>query len=203
MHEEVNKILHNAQARFEGWLRRYKPWHVDNGITERNLSFQFATAFLSLNPNGLVFMEVPFATTTSGPCRYHLDAYLHSDEFDLLLECKIVFAPSHIRAIAADITRMGNALDHIYNRHVDTKPSKTYGVILAETWDPKIAGWWKNRNEEMPKWSRACLPDEWHYDFVEVTQVKEKTTEWTLFWLYGVSPELMMPLETPPNEPCC
>lgn len=189
MHEVVNKLLLNAQGRFKDWLNRYKPWHGDNGITERNLSFQFATSFLSLNQNRLVFMEVPFATTPGGPCRYHLDAYLHSDEFDLLLECKIVFAPSHIRAIAADIDRMGYALDHIYNRHVDTKPNKTYGVVLAETWDRKVAEWWKNRNEEKPKWSRTGLPDEWHYDFLEVTQVTENT-EWTLFWLYGVSPEL-------------
>jgi hypothetical protein len=189
MNEEVDNILQNAQFRFEGWLRRYKPWHGDNGITERNLSFQFATAFLDINPTGLVFMEVPFATTTGGPCRYHLDAYLHSNEFDLLLECKIVFAPSHIRAIAADIERMRHIPKHIFDRHVDIKPNKTQGIVLAETWDPQIAKWWKNKNEKLPKWSRAGLPDNWHYDVVIVKQVTEER-EWTLFWLYGVSPEL-------------
>jgi hypothetical protein len=188
MHEEIIKIIDNAQTRFKEWLDRYKPWHADNGITERNLSFQFATSFLSLNQNGLVFMEVPFAATPGGPCRYHLDAYLHSDEFDLLLECKIVFAPSHIRAIAADIARMKQELLlQINERHGGTKPSKTYGVVLAETWNREIAEWWRG-NKEMPKWSRDGLPDKWHYDFIKVTQVIEKT-EWNLFWLYGISPE--------------
>jgi hypothetical protein len=191
MNEEVRNILRNAQSRFEKWLCRYKPWHGDNGITERNLSFQFATAFLNLNQNGLVFMEVPFAITTDGPRRYHLDAYLHTNEFDFLLECKIVFTSSHIRAIAADIERMRHIPKHIYDRHIDTKPNKTYGVVLAETWDHKIAEWWKNenKNKEMSKWSRTGLPDDWHYDFIEVKQVTEER-EWTLFWLYGVSPEL-------------
>jgi len=198
MHNEVAKILQNAQARFADWLSRYEPWHGNNCITERNLTFQFATALLSLYPNALAFMEVPFATTTDGHCRYHLDAYFHTIEFDLLLECKRVYGQTHIQSVVDDIRRIEDGLlvRQIKERHVDKdkKPNRTHGVVLAEAWDQKTADWWRDKDHSTtrPGWSKADLPDSWHYDFVKVFTVKDKT-EWTLFWLYGVSPELTMP----------
>ncbi|MBK5275085.1 MAG: hypothetical protein JJE30_08540 [Desulfuromonadales bacterium] len=208
MHNEVNLILQNAKIRFENWLSRYEPWHGDNCITERNLTFQFATAFLGLYPNGLAFMEVPFATTSDGHCRYHLDAYFHTNEFDLLLECKRVYGQTHIQSVVDDIRRMvdGHLVRQIKERHVDKdkKPNRTYGVVLAEAWDQKTADWWRDNDHATtrPRWSKADLPD-WHYDFVEVKvwPAKEKNKLTTLFWLYGVSPELTMPLQTLTAKP--
>ncbi len=90
MQNTIVEVIEKARTRFASWLARYRPWHGDNGITERNLSFQFATAFLDQYSDGMAFMEVPFASTLGGPMHNHLDAYFHSDELDLLLECKVV-----------------------------------------------------------------------------------------------------------------
>jgi hypothetical protein len=200
MHNEVKKILQSAQARFEVWLDTYEPWHGDNCITERNLTFQFATAFLGLYQDGLAFMEVPFAEKIGGHCRFHLDAYFHTNEFDLLLECKRVFGQTHIQSVVADIRRMdGSLVRQIKDRHTDKakEPNRTYGVVLAEAWDQKTADWWRNKDQGPIRsgWSKADLPD-WHYDYetVKVWPGKENKENTKLFWLYGVSPELTIPL---------
>jgi len=194
MHEEVKKLLLAAKIRFAKWLEIYKPWHGVNGITERNLSFQFATAFLEHYSEGLALMEVPFAASIGGRRHNHLDAYFHTAEFDLLLECKIVYAMSDVLAIADDIERMGPGLiQQIHERHVGPKPRPTYGVVMAETWRYDIAEWWQGKDKALPRWPRNCLRDDWHYDFVKVFQ-ENKNTEGTLYWLYGVSPELSTPI---------
>lgn len=201
MHNEVHKILQNAQVRFASWLGRYKPWHGDNGITERNLSFQFGTAFLNLNPTGLAFMEVPFAAESDGPVRNHIDGYFHCENFDLLLECKVVSSESHIKAIVSDIGRMGNKLLHeqIQKSHLKEIPKKMYSVVLAETWYSKIVDWWKDKKDADLDWSREGFPQDWHYGVVEVLHLKDEN-KWTLYWLYGVSPAIEVTMETYTTE---
>lgn len=191
MKKEIDAIVDNARTRFATWLDRYTPWHGENGITERNLSFQFATAFLDINPDGLAFMEVPFAATEGGPLRNHLDAYFHCDRYDLLLECKVVNAETGIHAIAGDIIRLWHRTlhDQICRSHQYATPKKTHGVVLAETWYPKIAKWWKGGDSVELNWSRKGLPQDWFYETVEVYHLKAEQ-EWTLYWLYAVSPEL-------------
>lgn len=60
MHTTIQALVDRAADHFSTSLRTFKPWHGVNSITERNLSFQVATAFLEHFPDGFAFMEVPF-----------------------------------------------------------------------------------------------------------------------------------------------
>lgn len=188
----VESIITDASKRFARWVDTYKPWVGDNHTTERNLSLQFATAFLKQYENGLVFMEVPFKPEGKSSNSCHLDAYLSAPDFDLLLECKNIYAPSQVSGIQADIDRMNTDLvDQIHSRYgLDKAPGKTHGVVFAETWYPHVAEWW---NGEDPKstWEDAQkLPSNWSFKTIEVcTHVTEKKKHETLYWLYGVSDE--------------
>ena len=192
MIKQVEAIINDAKDRFNLWLERYEPWQGENHTTERNLSFQFATAFLKLNPDGLAFMEVPFAIPPGTHNNNHLDAYLHTDEFDLLLECKNIYAPSHINMITADIKRMNaNLINQIHKRHKN-EPSKTHGVVFAETWYPHVADWWEDKYKGTRKaWKdeELKLPTGWEYKSKTI-YVHNEEPNGTLFWLYGVSEEL-------------
>lgn len=192
MNDEIIKLVLNAKTRFAKWLQVYQPWHGINGITERNLSFQFATSFLENYPEGIAIMEVPFSASKDGRRHNHLDAYFHTANFDLLLESKIVYRKSDVISIADDIERMGPKLfSQIQDYHVSPRYQPTYGVVLAETWRYDIAEWWKGKDEPLSNWPRESLPDNWYYDFVMVHRVNNNK-EGTLYWLYGISPELII-----------
>jgi hypothetical protein len=159
----------------------------NNGITERNLSFQFAVSFLNRFPDGHVFTEVPFSLSSKRADK-HLDAYLFNDTYSIFLECKIVWAESHFNAISADIVRIPKMVKEVQNRHTNAICPIPYGMILAETWRDDVANWWRGDNDSK-KWSRDILPPNWHYDFIEVHK-DHGEFEGTLYWLYAVSPEL-------------
>ena len=188
----VEDIICNAQKRFVEWVNIYAPWEGQNHTTERNLSFQFATAFLDLHPGGLVFMEVPFSTPPSTHSNNHLDAYLHTADFDLLLECKNIYAPSHIKMIKSDIERMNtNLIDQIHSRHKN-KPVRTHGVVFVETWYSHVEQWWSNEydgNKKAGKDEDLKLPGGWKYKSKRIYEHNKEPFE-TLYWLYGVSEPL-------------
>ena len=187
----IESIITDASKRFDGWVGRYKPWVGDNHTTERNLSLQFATAFLRQFEGGLAFMEVPFKPEGKNSNSCHLDAYLSAENFDILLECKNIYAPSQVAGIQADIDRMNaDLVDQIHKRYAPGKaPDKTDAVVFAETWYPHVAEWWKG---ETPKrtWEAQKLPSNWSFKTKEVCKhiTDENKTE-TLHWLYGVSDE--------------
>lgn len=199
---KLDKIIETASDRFAHWVTTYRPWHGENHTTERNLSFQLATAFLDLHENGIAFMEVPFTIDTIETVSdkkiikkrsNHLDAYLHAEDFDLLVECKNIYAPSHIDSIVKDIERMDqNLISQIHERYKKTKPVRTYGVVFAETWYPHVADWWvDNKNAgNKQSWQKEelKLPDGWKFKKLKVYDDKQDNRQpETLFWLYGVS----------------
>lgn len=198
MQADVLQLLEHARDRFASWLRQYQAWHGINGITERNLSFQVATSFLARFPDGIAFMEVPFATADNARTDKHLDAYLFNPALALLVESKIVWAPRHISWLCEDIDRMTPELiQQLRIRHSSTPPQQTYGLVLAETWSAEIADWWSGNDKARPRWQRgALLPPRphgvWQFGALTVHQVRAGR-EGTLFWLYGISPALTTP----------
>lgn len=193
MIEQIKNIINDAKDRFSVWLDRYEPRKGGNHITERNLSFQFAQSFLEKHPTGMVFMEAPIRNAGGDKKKYnnHLDTYLHSDTFDILLECKNFYRKEHIDAIGADIKRMREVLAEVHDRHIGQKknnPNPTYGVVLAESWRLENVQWWKSGNttKAKEKWPTRStnLPDGWEYGCVEVNR---NSGGKTLFWLYGIS----------------
>ena len=196
MQEVVIDILEHACDRFTSWVSQYQAWHGNNGITERNLTFQVATSFLARVNDGIAFMEVPFAAKDKSRTDKHLDAYLFSPALALLVESKIVWAPQHIRSVGEDIDRMTPKLvQQLRVRHSSTPPPQTYGLVIAETWRSEIADWWRGNDKARPRWDRGPLTSPrpygaWQFGTITVHQV---IPEGTLFWLYGISPQLAPP----------
>ena len=138
--------------------------------------------------HGHAFMEVPFSLSGKRTVE-HLDAYLFNDKYSIFLECKIVWAESHVKAIGEDISRIPKIIEHVQARHVNNGICPTpFGMILAETWRDDVANWWRGDNDAK-KWSRDLLPPNWYYDFIKVHEDHDGF-EGTLYWLYAVSPEL-------------
>ena len=195
MQAVVLQLLQHARDRFAAWLGRYEAWHGVNGITERNLSFQVATSFLAQFNDSVAFMEVPFSAAEGGRTDKHLDAYLFSPALALLVESKIVWAPRHVSWVAEDIDRMTPPLiSQLRRRHIGTHPQATHGLVVAETWSADIANWWAGEDGARPRWQRGPLLTArpygaWQFGFLPVHQARPGR-EGTLFWLYGVSPEL-------------
>ncbi|MBI3468143.1 MAG: hypothetical protein HY000_34490 [Planctomycetes bacterium] len=82
-------------------------------------------------------------------------------------------------------------------RHSGISPDHTHGLVIAETWNSKIAEWWGGNDKARPRWHRSPLsrPREygiWQYGFLTVRAIRPGP-EGTLFWLYGISPELNPP----------
>lgn len=193
MQEAIIGILEHARDRFTSWICQYQPWHKENGITERNLSFQIATSFIALVNGGMAFMEVPFAAEDKTRTNKHLDAYLFSPTLALLVESKIFWTPEHIRSVGADIDRMTPELvQQLRDRHSNTLPRQTYGLVIAEAWNSEIADWWSGNDKARPRWNRGPLTNPrpygtWQFGAITVHQV---IPGGTLFWLYGISPQL-------------
>jgi hypothetical protein len=200
MQATVQALVDHAADHFSTSLRSFKPWHRTNGITERNLSFQFATAFLRYFPDAFAFMEVPFTFQDRKRADTHLDAYLFAEQLAVLLECKTVFSKGHIDAIAADMARMSPpTLRQIQERHRDAgagQAKNTVSMILADTWRLENAEWWCGKAARKPRWSSDLLPRTgWTYGSKTVFK-EHDGPEGTLYWLYAyksLSPEATAP----------
>lgn len=191
MQATVQALVDRAAEHFSASLRTFKPWHGVNSITERNLSFQLATAFLKHFPDAFAFMEVPFTFQDRKRADTHLDAYLFSEQLAILLECKIVWAKDHIDAIVSDMARMSPAmLRQIQERHRDAgarQAKDTVSMVLAETWRVENVEWWCGEAARKPRWSRDVLPTEgWTYGSKKVFK-EHDGPEGTLYWLFAYS----------------
>ena len=185
----IQALIDRATDHFSASVRRFKPWTVQNSITERNLTFQLATAFLRHFPDGLAFMEVPFRFEARTRADTHLDAYLFAKDLEILLESKIVWAKDHIDAIRADMDRMSpQVLLQIQKRHREAGASQarnTVAMILAETWRPEIAQFWCGEAVKRPRWSPDLLTrDGWTFGSKEVFREHDGTGG-TLHWLWA------------------
>lgn len=199
----IQALVDRAADRFSASLRSFKPWHGVNGITERNLSFQFATSFLSHFPDAFAFMEVPFTFQDRKRTDTHLDAYLFSKQLAVLLECKTVFSKDHIDSIVLDMARMSPPMfRQIQERHREAgarQAKKTVSMILADTWRLENAEWWCGEAAKKPRWSRDLLPEEgWNYGSKMVFR-EHDGTEGTLYWLYAY--KSLSALNPPQSEP--
>lgn len=189
MQATIQALVDRAADHFSASLKRFKPWHGGNTITERNLSFQFGTAFLRHFPDGLVFMEAPFLHGDRKRADTHIDSYLFSQQLAVMLECKVVWAKDHIDSIASDMARLSpEVLRQIQDRHrgEEARVAKnSIATILAETWRLENVEWWCGDAAKKPGWSRDLLPKEgWTYGSRKVFR-EHDGPEGTLYWLYA------------------
>ena len=179
-----NQIIENtikeASKKFRNQLKKYWPAEGYNGFHERNLSFQFANAFLN-RPGACSFMEVPFLNDKSKRYDRHFDAYVFDKRIGILVECKRLYQIEKNKEIINDLKRMNKTnINKVMKRHHDnSRPKSIYALIIAESWSDNINDWWVNGSSETIKWKHSEYRKNMIYDIMEVAKRNE-----TLYWLY-------------------
>jgi hypothetical protein len=191
--EHFHAVLAAGASRFASALDLFQAWNKDEGITERNLSLQAATAFLNIEQGATVVLEVPFPGANERRADNHLDAYFFSPRIAYLVECKQLYSLEKLLSLAQDARRLDNALyRHLSLRHKGPVPAQSHPVILADTWQPHVARWWVSGSDPACRWPRQELPAGWSYGSIQVFSTGTGSLG-TLFWLYGIGPALTAP----------
>jgi hypothetical protein len=129
--ETIIQILDGAGRRFSSWLKQYRAWHGDNDITKSTLTFQVAGFLLESFPDGMAFMEVPFAVPDQKRTDRYVDACLTSPLLALLVKAKDVWAPEHISWIGDDISRITpHLVSQLQDRRKTSPPEHTHGLVM-------------------------------------------------------------------------
>ena len=188
--EHLEEVLAAGASRFAATLAQFQAWHKNEGITERNLSLQAATAFLTVEQEGAALFEVPFRGTKDGRADNHLDAYLFSPRIAYLVECKQLYSLEKLLSLAQDARRLDTALHQdLSSRHRGASPAQAHPVVLADTWQTHVERWWVTGSDPACRWPRQELPPNWSYGSIRVFSTGA-TSMGTLFWLYGIGPAL-------------
>lgn len=77
---------------------------VINGFTERNLTFNFCHSYLKLNPNAIVWQEIPIKNKD----REHVDSIIIDKDFVIYLEAKRLYSLDHFKSLMKDFNRIKN-----------------------------------------------------------------------------------------------
>jgi hypothetical protein len=187
--EILRHTIDIAAARFAKSLELFRAWHGAEGITEANITLQVAAAFISIHPDAIVFVEVPFAPTEKARTNNRLDLYLATPDIAFLVEAKCLWSPEQVRAIGNDIARLGGPLlASISEQHRGALPRRCHGVVIADTWHPEDVRWW-HQKESKRTWPREGYPGTWQYGSQQVFKASENL-EGTLHWLFGMGPDL-------------
>lgn len=186
--EIIEGVIEDARSNFASMLERFYPAQGDNGINERNLTFQFAHAFLNRSPKGNAFTEIPLHH--AGHWGRHVDAYVFDNQIGILIESKRLYSSEKKGLIRDDIAKLNpqdveQTLRVLHEKWVKRKrrPKRLYVLILAENWNPNITSWWLGKSETTLKWDRAFL-DEFHTASTMIKRYGEGPGS-TLYWLYG------------------
>ncbi len=189
-HPHFHSVLEAAASRLSSSLERFEAWHKDEGITERNLSFHTAAAFLAVEPDASVVLEVPFSAGDSGRADNHLDAYLFSPNIGYMVECKQLYSREKLTSLVQDARRLDQRLlASVLARHRGPVPVHVHPVVLADAWRLQIERWWVAGSDPACLWPREELPAGWAYGSLTVRELNPGPLG-TLFWLYAVGPAL-------------
>ena len=189
-HPHLHSVLKAAASRLSSSLARFEAWHKDEGITERNLSFYTASAFLADEPDAAVVLEVPFSAGDSDRADNHLDAYLFSPRIGYMVECKQLYSREKLTSLVQDARRRDQRLlSSLLARHKGHVPAHVHPVVLADAWRRHIERWWVTGSDPACRWPRQELPADWSYGSLKVRELNPGPLG-TLFWLYAVGPAL-------------
>lgn len=104
MEKKIEKAMETLRSDYQESLESYDPRKGKNGITERNLTFQFVKAFLQQNDKAHSFMEVPFKPRNQ---KYkHFDAIIFDPVSLIIIESKRLFQIDKARDIHNDVDRI-------------------------------------------------------------------------------------------------
>jgi hypothetical protein len=131
----LQKIIKTGLLSLANSLSSYWPAYDDLGISERNLSVHVASAFI--NSGFDAFFEVPLSEDDK---KKKIDSLFISYEHKLFVatESKKLYGVGKAKEITDDIIR----IEEFVLQDDDIEIQTSYGLILAETWEPDIAAWW-------------------------------------------------------------
>lgn len=95
----IEDAIELAAKNFGRMLNAFYPAQGEEGFSERNLTFQFAHAFLELNKGANTFMEVPCLKPGTDLWHHHIDGYVFTPEVGAFVESKrLEYRESRIKA---------------------------------------------------------------------------------------------------------
>lgn len=135
--KKFEKIFENYKTRYESILDVLYPAKNSTGFTERNLSVNFANAYVQDHPGSVTWYEFQFGEKNN----LHLDAIIVNKEQKeiLLIESKrFKNATSQVSAAERDILRICLAKDSYFEDFTSRIDGffdcDIYGVMLADVW---------------------------------------------------------------------
>ena len=136
----------------------------DTGFCEKNISNQFAYAFLTGRKewDPKAYFEVPFLQNAKS-IDHHVDAYVFDNEVGLFIESKRLYQLQKLREIKDDIERLDKRTINwiLSNMLVPPKkcPQSVYVLVLADTWEKDIKEWWETGEFKIGrrKWDREFI----------------------------------------------
>jgi|GEM_PF-3104889 hypothetical protein len=175
----IENALKKLQKNYPKSLNEFYPGYGDgNGIPERNLTYQFVSAYLSLNKSAHGFFEVPFKNDDEEV--NHYDAIIIDKPALIIIEAKRLFNRGKAKSIENDVRKIMRKRFHnqIRNNINNFIPKRIYGLILAEAWprkfDTGLGDWWKGSkvNETYKNWvkDRVCgNMRDWKRNAIEIS----------------------------------
>jgi len=182
----LQKIIKTGLFSLADSLASYWPAYGDAGISERNLTAHVANAFLT---NGFdVFFEVPLSENAKGK---RIDCLFLSYEHKLIVVCesKRLYGVEKAEGIINDIEKINNF--ELQDEEIEIESS--YGLILADTWDGKIARWWISEEEtglekKDQRWKKLSkIIEKAEFDSITLYHENEQDVHKALFALWHLS----------------
>lgn len=132
MEEIINNVFSATVENYEKILSRYYPSHRSNGLTERNLTFNFSHNYLLKNREAIIWQECPLKDGN------HFDTLIIDDEKNtiIIVEAKRLQNEGKFELIKRDISKINIQFNDI---KLDDKrlTYKRYGLILFDIWISK------------------------------------------------------------------
>jgi len=145
----IEDAVRKAAETFYVMLEGFYPARGDNGFCERNLTFQFAHAFVSMEKQRCAFMEVPWCHAESDRWIKRIDGYVFTPEIGIFIECKQIYQKRKADALLADLERLSHtSLTRVINEFTrlapknHQHPKKFYALGLAESWNADVTRWY-------------------------------------------------------------
>lgn len=134
MNKIIIKVFNKTVESYEQILENYYPAYDSNGFTERNQTFNFSHNYLLLNPNAIIWQEVPIWN------KKHFDTLIIDNEENciIIIEAKRLGTETNFISIQKDFDRIKEK----HNSAVGVTDKfnegySLYALLLVDLWIPK------------------------------------------------------------------
>jgi len=190
--KKIETAIEKATKDYPKSLYEYYPGYKENGIPERNLTFQFVRAYLAGNKGAHAFFEVPFENGNKKVAHY--DAIIIDNSTLIIIEAKRLHSKGKAKAIEEDVAKIVKKkfIKEIKDNFNINPPKKIYGLILADAWKSKIdkglGNWWKGSGDmkKFKEWKVCENMNSWECNLSDpIVCWDEEKDKNTFYILYG------------------